>query len=686
MRILRTVPTNMSVAPLTDLCNEERTTSDIEIILTDSRDLHDTVEWACLRHDTILSLYAPGKGIAMEIRLTTGKSVPLEKGQSILDALKVSEIYLTASCGGKGTCGKCKVRVIEGDGGAVGQGKLTAEEQRGGLILACRSYPQGNVTLEIPEGSRLVVGEKIAVARAGDLATLLGSLGADIKPVLATVTLHLSPPTLHDNVSDVERLKLAMEEQGVSGIHFSHGFALSMAEALRTAGWKVTLGYTDGPEAVFISPEGEERRYGLAVDIGTTTVVAYLVDLKDGKLLDVGLTYNSQMRWGDDVITRIVHATEGNGLEELREAIVTDINDLIGAMAERHEIPYHFIESLTVSGNTTMTHLFWGLNPGYIREEPYIPTLNVFPMWHGGSARLNANPQAPVYTLPCVASYVGGDIVSGVLASGMHKSEDISLFMDIGTNGEIAFGNKEWLVTAAASAGPCFEGSGIRHGMRATEGAVEEVKIRPGADAPDIKTIGDIKPIGICGSGMIDAIAEMLLAGIIDQKGNFVEQKSERIRQCADGLEYVISGDAESVVTLTQADIENILRAKAAIYAGVTLLVTEVGFSLKDIQKVYIAGGFGTYLDVERAIILGMIPDLPLERFSFHGNTSAAGAYLCLLSEDMRREAEEIASKMTYIELSASRGFMDEYMSAMFLPHTDASQFPSVGKLLSERT
>jgi uncharacterized 2Fe-2S/4Fe-4S cluster protein (DUF4445 family) len=284
-----------------------------------------------------------------------------------------------------------------------------------------------------------------------------------------------------------------------------------------------------------------------------------------------------------------------------------------------------------------------------------------------------------------VASYVGGDIVSGVLASGMNRSEAVSLFMDIGTNGEIAIGNKEWLVTAAASAGPCFEGSGIRHGMRATEGAVEEVKIRPGAGAPDIKTIGDVKPMGICGSGMIDAIAEMFLSGIIDQKGNFLPEKSERIRSCADGLEYVISGDAEGAVTLTQVDIENILRAKAAIYAGVTLLVTEVGFSLQDIQKVYIAGGFGTYLDVERAIILGMLPDLPRERFSFLGNTSVAGAYLCLLSEDMRREAEEIAAKMTYIELSVSRGFMDEYMSAMFLPHTDAGQFPSVGKLLSER-
>jgi uncharacterized 2Fe-2S/4Fe-4S cluster protein (DUF4445 family) len=330
-----------------------------------------------------------------------------------------------------------------------------------------------------------------------------------------------------------------------------------------------------------------------------------------------------------------------------------------------------------------MTHLFWGLDPGPIREEPYIPTLNDFPLWRAGTAGLQVNPQAPVYTLPCVASYVGGDIVSGVLASKMHQSPEVALFMDIGTNGEIALGNNEWLMAAACSAGPCFEGSGIRHGMRATEGAIETVKIDPDTLEPEVGIVGNTKATGICGSGMIDAVSEMFLTGIIDQKGKLVVEGS-RIKEGDEGLEYILYKEKGIEVTLTEVDIENILRAKAAIYAGLSLLIKEVGFSLDAVERVYIAGGFGNYLNVAKATVLGMLPDIPMERFSFLGNTSIAGAYLSLLSGDLRAEAEEIASRMTYMELSVSRGFMDEYMSAMFLPHTDISQFPNVEKLLKK--
>ncbi len=624
----------------------------------------------------------------MELKLTTGKTLDLNEGESILEALKRHEVYLIASCGGKGTCGKCKVHIIEGDAGVQGQGNLTQKERDAGLALACLCRPTGDVTLEIPETSRLVVGDKIAFAKAESLTKLLEDMGATLKPVLQTIELHLPTPTLHDNISDVERFRRALEEKGITGVRFSHGFVKRMADALRAHEWKVNLGYVEhacGPEAVFITPAENGNRYGIAVDIGTTTVVVYLIDLSNGRLIDVGLTYNSQMRWGDDVITRIVHATEGGGLDELRRAVVSDINNLTAAMLERHSISRDDVESACISGNTTMSHLFWGLNPGYIREEPYIPTLNSFPMWQAGTARVAIHPEAPIYTLPCVASYVGGDIVSGVLASRMHRSEEIALFMDIGTNGEIALGNSEWLVTAAASAGPCFEGSGIRHGMRATEGAIEDVRIDPETLEPTLQVIGGGTPVGICGSGMIDAISEMFVTGIIDQKGNFTDIKTDRVREGQDGQEYVFYEEGANRIALTQVDIENILRAKAAIYAAVTLLAAEVGFTLSDIQRVYIAGGFGNYLDVEKAVILGMLPDLPADRFEFLGNTSVAGAYLSLLSEDMRTEAENIASQMTYIELSVSRGFMDEYMSAMFLPHTDMGQFPTVSRLLNER-
>ncbi len=620
----------------------------------------------------------------MDLKLTTGKSMPVQEGESILHALWRQEIYLTASCGGKGTCGKCKVRLIEGEADIPSHGKLTEADREKGLVLACRVFPKADILVDIPEGSRLVVGQRIAVSGTTDLAEYLAP-GKGIRPLVSSVDLKIPPPTLDDNISDLARLQRALDEAGITGMRFSRDFTARMGHALRDAGWDITLDYTDSDGAIFASPHGQKGRYGIAVDVGTTTVVVYLVDLADGKIVDVGLTYNSQMRWGDDVITRIVHATEGGGLGELRKAVVSDINSLINVLIQRHDIERNAVESASVSGNTTMSQLLWGLDPGTIREEPYIPTLNRYPLWRAQSARLKMNPLGPVYTLPSVASYVGGDIVSGVLASKMHRSPELALFMDIGTNGEIALGNNEWLVTAAASAGPCFEGSGVRHGMRATDGAIEKVKIDPISYEPEVAVIGDVEPTGICGSGMIDAISDMFLTGIIDQKGKFVEGLgTDRVIEGEEGMEYIIHKNRGTAIALTEVDIENSLRAKAAIYAGISLLVSEVGMDMTDIQRVYIAGGFGNYIDIERTVVLGMLPDLPIERFEFLGNTSVAGAYLTLLSDELRAEAEDIASKMTYIELSVSGRFMDEYMSAMFLPHTDLTRFPSVEKILKK--
>ncbi|MGW8273109.1 MAG: ASKHA domain-containing protein, partial [Thermodesulfovibrionales bacterium] len=350
-----------------------------------------------------------------------------------------------------------------------------------------------------------------------------------------------------------------------------------------------------------------------------------------------------------------------------------------------HGIERDLVESCAIAGNTVMSHLLWGLDPQHIREAPYIPTVNAFPLWSARDGGIKINPLAPVYTLPCVASYVGGDIVAGVLASGMHRDEEISLFMDIGTNGEIVVGNNEWLMTAACSAGPCFEGSGIRCGMRATAGAIESVSFDPLTLEPELGVVGGVKPLGICGSGMIDAIAGMYMMGIIDQRGKFaLNGDTSRAVTGEEGYQYIFFRDATRDIFLTEVDIENILRAKAAIYAGVSLLVKEVGLDLSAIGRVYIAGGFGNYLSVAKAIIIGMLPDLPQEKFRYLGNTSIAGSYLALISEDMRGEAQDIASRMTYIELSVSGRFMDEYMSAMFLPHTDISLFPTVQNAKSD--
>lgn len=622
----------------------------------------------------------------MDIKLTTGRTLHILEEESLLQALKRHGIYLVASCGGKGICSKCRVRLLEGKSKIASTGKLEPREIKTGITLACQTFPEEDIFIDIPKESKLVVGEKIAISKSTDLIELLHSLEAEISPIVKRITLNLPPPTIHDNISDLERLKRSLEERDLIGIRFSHGLVSSISKVLREAEWKITLRYTDSHDAISISPAGMDGdRYGLAVDIGTTTVVIYLVNLTDGRLIDVGSTYNSQMRYGDDVITRIIYATESGGLDELRDSVVSDINDLLAPLIERHSISRKDIESVVITGNTTMTHIFWGLNPAHIREEPYIPTINFFPRWNAGTAKLKINPLSPIYTVPCVASYVGGDIAAGVLSSKLHRSPEIALFIDIGTNGEIVIGNNEWLMAAACSAGPCFEGSGIKHGMRATEGAIESIKIDPETFEPVFNVIGNGQPMGICGSGMIDAISEMFLTGIIDQKGKFIrEVKTGRIRNGVDGPEFLIfSRDGRDIV-LTEVDIENILRAKAAIYAGVSLLLKEVGFGLDAIERVYIAGGFGNYLNVDRAIILGMLPDLPKDKFSFLGNASITGAYLCLLSKELRKEAGIIASKMTYLELSVSKRFMDEYISALFLPHTHMRLFPTVKKLLSK--
>jgi uncharacterized 2Fe-2S/4Fe-4S cluster protein (DUF4445 family) len=622
----------------------------------------------------------------MEIRILNGKTITATPDENIYQALRNSGVYLVASCGGKGVCGKCRVKVHEGKYRTESATKLKKKDIGENIVLACTTFPEEDILIEIPEESKLVIGDKIAVSKSKVFLDFLRAEEPVLTPPVRKILLTLMPPTIEDNISDVERLKRALSEHAIHDMRFSHGFIQSMAKSLRQHAWSANLTYTENFEAISIVSPERMKHYGLAIDIGTTTVVVYLVDCTDGTLLDVGVTFNSQMRFGDDVITRIVHATEGGAIHELRNAVINDINGLLGPMVQRNHINRDDIDCVVLSGNTTMAQLFWGIDPSSIREEPYIPTVNAYPVWKASVAKIMINHQAPIYTMPCVGSYVGGDITAGVLASKMHRNPEVALFMDIGTNGEIVVGNNEWLITAATSAGPCFEGSGIRHGMRATEGAIESIKIDSSTFEVQLGIIGDAQPTGICGSGMIDAISELFFTGIIDQKGKFMRDlNTDRIRIDEEGPEFILHRGEVKDIVLTEADIENILRAKAAIYAGMSVLLKEVGLSLDIVERIYIAGGFGNYLNVEKAIMIGMLPDMPQEKFSFIGNTSIAGAYLCLLSDKMRREAEEIAKTMTYVELSVSRGFMDEYMSALFLPHTNIDLFPSIKEMYNRR-
>jgi uncharacterized 2Fe-2S/4Fe-4S cluster protein (DUF4445 family) len=625
-------------------------------------------------------------------------SVTVDDNTSLFKAVKAAGLYVLSSCGGKGNCGKCKVIIKEGK---TESGKsrsfLSAEEAERGYVLACLSRVKSDLIVEIPPESRMQARHKIATgAKMDELIRLMQQAGGCLESRISRVYLEINPPTIDDNIADYERLRRALDEKGfhASHLHMSYMMLSKLPHVLREGNWKVTVSVfnvTAVLEVLDIFPGDATRtRYGAAVDIGTTTVVVYLVDLTNGHIIGTASSYNSQVKCGDDVITRIVYATERNGLKELQELAVGNINSMLSELAEKNNVPPGMIDYIVVAGNTTMMHLFYGVDPQYIREEPYIPAATFFPIIRGKSVGFQFDPQTIIYSMPNVASYVGGDITAGVLVSQIHKQDAVSLFIDIGTNGEIVLGNKDWLVTAACSAGPAFEGSGIKFGMRAMEGAIEEVEIDPETYEVNYRVIGDVKPIGICGSGMIDTLAEMYLNGVIDQKGKIREEiGSKRIRRGESGLEYVLAWRVESAINkeivITEVDLDNLIRAKAAIYAGFSTLLAQMGMTFTDIEKLYIAGGFGRYIDVERAITIGMLPDLPVDKFQFLGNTSIMGAYYALLCDRLRDEAEEIAHRMTYMELSVSRSFMDEYLSALFLPHTDLNAFPTVKRELEER-
>jgi uncharacterized 2Fe-2S/4Fe-4S cluster protein (DUF4445 family) len=616
----------------------------------------------------------------------------------LFKAVKAAGVYVLSSCGGKGNCGKCKVVISDGKTDTGKSRSFLSEEEVGrGYALACLTRVKSDLIVEIPPESRMQAKHKIATgANMEELIKLMQQAGGCLESRISRVYVEIDPPTIDDNIADYERLRRALDKAGfdASHLHMNYMMLSKLPHVLREGNWKVTVSVfsvTAVLEVLNIFPGDATRtRYGAAVDIGTTTIVVYLVDMTSGHIIGTASTYNSQVKCGDDVITRIVYATERNGLKELQNLVVGNINTMLMELAEKNNVLPSMIDYLVVAGNTTMEHLFYGIDPQHIREEPYIPAATFFPLIRGKSVGLQVDLQAIIYSMPNVASYVGGDIAAGVLVSQIHKQDQVSLFIDIGTNGEIVLGNKDWLVTAACSAGPAFEGSGIKFGMRAMEGAIEEVEINPKTYDVNYRVIGDVKPIGICGSGMIDALAEMYLNGVIDQKGKIREEiGSKRIRRGESGLEYVLAWRVESAINkeivITEVDLDNLIRAKAAIYAGFSTLLSQMNMTFAEIEKLYIAGGFGRYIDIERAITIGMLPDLPVDKFQFLGNTSIMGAYYALLCDRLRHEAEEIARKMTYIELSVSRSFMDEYLSALFLPHTDLSAFPTVNKELEYR-
>jgi len=628
----------------------------------------------------------------------SGESIEVPVGTSLLDAAILCELDLPAPCAGQGRCGRCRVQVTSGEVVRRSNAGLEVAEVAEGWTVGCQAFVAGPVEAYIPPRKR----EKVrphghAVAQPESLP-----ITCDWRqnPSIKSFVIELEPPSLADNTSDLDRLQRELARQaGVVGLRAQLPILRQLGGVLRAGNWKVRVtlemadwadGATLPPRLIDVRPASEEPRdFGLAVDVGTTSVVAYLVDFATGHIVDSESAYNKQISCGEDVISRIIFARRPSGLEQLEMLVLSTINELTDKLVERNHIGTRDIHEVAMAGNTTMMHLLLAIDPRYLREEPYIPTVSQAPRLLGIDLGLEVNPLARVHCLPAVGSYVGGDITAGVIASGMFATEKLTLFIDIGTNGEMVLGNQDWLLSCACSAGPAFEGGGVKHGMRASEGAIEDVYIDD-AFEPSYRTVDDAAPIGICGSGLIDLLGELFLTGLLDKSGHLDRQAAtSRIRVHENVAEYVIAREGENGapndVVITESDITSLLRAKAAIYAGYEVLCSSVGVDLADVEQILIGGAFGQYINVEKAIRIGLLPDQPVEHFHFLGNTSARGAYVTLLCADMRTNVRDVAAKMTYLELSADNSFMDEYTSALFLPHTDLDAFPSVRDALAAR-
>ncbi|HEY3313917.1 MAG TPA: ASKHA domain-containing protein [Bacillota bacterium] len=612
-------------------------------------------------------------------------------GTNLHQAAAIAGLELRSGCGGEGSCGRCAVLIKEGKP-QIGQGSLGAKYRREGYVLACRTLVTDDLVVEVPATSRLSEHQMV-IDKLGK-REILAENETDpltrfpLEPFSRKFFVQLEPPTLTENASDLSRLLVrARQELGREDVRIDLETLRCLPDLLREAEWGVTVTTVDfdgQSEIVRVEPgRSPKPAYGLAVDIGTTSNVVQLIDLSTGLCVGQRGTYNRQARYGDDVITRIIHAVDSqDGRRQLQTAVTETLNDLIGSLLAAGDLGPEDVTYLMAAGNTTMAHLFLGLSPKYIRLEPYIPAATTFPILRAKDLGLKINPAAPVLSFPAVASYVGGDIVSGLLATDMFEAEGVSLFMDFGTNGEMVLGNRDWLVTCSCSMGPCFEGGGVTFGMRATPGAIQRIKINPRNYEVKLSTVGGDNPRGICGSGLVDALAKLREAGIIDRAGKFQDVTTDRRRNGPDGPEFVLAWGRETQggrdIVITESDVKNLIRAKGAAYAAFRSMLRSMSLDFEAIGRIYIAGAFGNYLNVRDSVEIGMIPDAPPGKYLFIGNSSVKGARVALMSKTAYRLAEDLAKKMTYLELSVDPGYMDEFMSALFLPHTDLSQFASV--------
>jgi len=620
-------------------------------------------------------------------------SVNVPEGTKLADVVRKANLPLQFSCGGEGICGDCVVRIKKGTFKAKSTAALSSQLIAEGFALACQTKIDDDLTIVLPHFQELaiksVVGSEFFKNNKDNISGIY-----EHNPALVLTELRVPAPTLEDNYSDLRRLELAFQKKtGIKSVTCSYSVLSRLARILRSNKGSVqvvSLLEHDNATIVDVLPRSSDKKiYGLACDIGTTTVALHLIDLSSGDIVSTASSLNQQIKCGEDIISRINYAQKSGGLQELQKLIVHTINNLIHTATQKAGVSHADIYYGGFAGNTTMGHLLLQLEPHYIREEPYVPTFNDLPLIPAHKLGLSMNPEAKIYLSPSVGSYVGGDITAGMLCTPMLRSaQNISLFIDAGTNGELVVGNKEWLMTCACSAGPAFEGSGIQCGMPASEGAIETVELDT-AGRVKYRVIGGAKPKGLCGSGLVDLLAELFIKGYIDRHGKFKKEKTpDRIVDSEEGTAFLVEDHSKSYwgkdICITEKDIANLIRTKGAVYSACSLLLKSVGLRYDEIGSIYIAGGFGQHLNVENAIRIGLLPDLEREQFHYIGNSSLLGAYLILFSDKNRIMVQEIAKKMTYIELNTEPRYMNEFTGSLFLPHTDMNLFPSVKKYFTK--
>jgi uncharacterized 2Fe-2S/4Fe-4S cluster protein (DUF4445 family) len=624
------------------------------------------------------------------------RTVEVEEGTTIAEAAQRGDVFINNLCGGEGVCGECRVQVLKGEVKADENisAFFSQQELDEGFVLACQAKIRGDLEVEIPPESRIeeeqiVTGETVEGAGKGSEAvpTKAAELAiSPFKPLARKIYLELPPPTLEDNITDIERISRELRRKlGWHSYEISFNCLQHLSDNLRDHDWKVTATVVKDKGRYRIQKieplNTTSRNYGLAIDVGTTTVVAQLLDLRTGKVIDVDGTHNMQAQYGEDVISRMIFACDKDGLHPLHQAVIKNINSLIETLTKRNKIPPEEINAIVAAGNTTMSHFLLNLTPCTIRLEPYVPTADIYPQILAKDIGVHISPLGILEALPSVASYVGGDIVAGVMSCGIVERSEVQGLIDIGTNGEIAIGNSEWLVCCSASAGPAFEGGGTRCGMRATRGAIEKVEILDGS--VKYETIGNASPQGICGSGLIDCIYELVKNGIIGADGKFNRAlKDPRLCSEDEISQYLIAGPEETetknAIVITESDVDNLIKSKGAVFAAIRSLMNYIGLAFDQLDTFYVAGGFGNYLNIPKAIAIGLLPDMAEEILSGIGNSSLTGARMALLSESAFEKCVNISRSMTNVELSNYQPFMDEYVAALFLPHTDRKLFPSV--------